>query len=181
MILVSPVWPVSPKDIPQAKCLWWRWKTSLCWRRESRSWRTPKENRRETMVLLDFLEDSHSELNIIGGVCVQKSVDPFVVMFKVLVRRKVRHGRIIPPNHTRETYPESYPRIIPPNHTAESHPTPDFYHYYYYHYHYHYHYYYYTTTTSTSTTTTATTTATTPTATTTATATATPPPSYYYY
>ena len=30
-----------------------------------------------------------------------------------------RHGRIIPPNHTRESYPESYPRIIPPNHTAE--------------------------------------------------------------
>ena len=39
-------------------------------------------------------------------------------VFKVLVRRKVRHGRIIPPNHTRESYPESYPRIIPPNHTS---------------------------------------------------------------
>ena len=33
-------------------------------------------------------------------------------VFKVLVRRKVRHGRIIPPNHTCESYPESYPRII---------------------------------------------------------------------
>ena len=45
-------------------------------------------------------------------------------VFKFLVRRKVRHGRIIPPNHTSESYLESYPRIIPPNHTTESHPTP---------------------------------------------------------
>ena len=34
-------------------------------------------------------------------------------VFKFLVRRKVRHGRIIPPNHTPESYLESYPRIIP--------------------------------------------------------------------
>ena len=45
-------------------------------------------------------------------------------VFKFLVRRKVRHGRIIPPNHTPESYLESYPRIIPPNHTTESDPTP---------------------------------------------------------